>query len=152
MKSVVEPEESSTQPQMTSAQLAAQKLKELNTMELKVSTDLAPETEDCEIFGGEFPDVDIDLQNQQNLYFSQQNMVSKVSTSGVADRNAYREIVNDPINFQSSIAKFTQVSEEEIEHRAAVKRSRQAVIAGRLLRIRGEMRMLENQLKTNEQQ
>jgi len=44
------------------------------------------------------------------------------------------------------------VSEQEIEHREAIKKSRQAVIAGRLLRIRGEMRMLENQLKANEEQ
>ena len=66
-------------------------------------------------------------------------MVSKVSTNSV---HLDREIVAEPINFQSSIAKFTQISDQEIEHRNAVKRSRQAVIAGRLLRIRAEMRML----------
>ena len=66
-------------------------------------------------------------------------MVSKVSTNSV---HLDREIVTEPINFQSSIAKFTQISDQEIEHRNAVKRSRQAVIAGRLLRIRAEMRML----------
>ena len=59
------------------------------------------------------------------------------------------EIIQQPINFQSSIAKFTQISNQEIEHREAVKKSRQAIIAGRLLRIKGEMRMLESQLKSN---
>ena len=33
-------------------------------MELKVGGGAAPDgTEDCEIYGGEYPDVDIDLQN-----------------------------------------------------------------------------------------
>ena len=42
------------------AAAAAQKLKEFNTMQLKVGTDAANEAEDCEIFGGEQPEVDID--------------------------------------------------------------------------------------------
>lgn len=44
-------------------------------MPLKVGPAAANDAEDCEIFGGEFPEVDIDTQNQQNLYFSQQNIV-----------------------------------------------------------------------------
>ena len=81
-------------------------------------------------------------------------MVTKVSQSSSATTGmAYREMVNEQPNaFHSSMAKFSEVSEQEIEHRNALKRSRQAVIAGRLLRIRGEMRMLEGQLKANEQQ
>ena len=40
-------------------------------MELKIGNSNATEgAEDCEIYGGEYPDVDIDLQNQQTLYFS----------------------------------------------------------------------------------
>ena len=66
-------------------------------------------------------------------------MVSKVSNNSM---HLDREIITEPIVFQKSIAKFTQISDQEIEHRNAVKRSRQAVIAGRLLRIRAEMRIL----------
>ena len=74
-------------------------------MELTIGNQAATEgAEDCEIYGGEYPDIDIDLQNQQTLYFSQQNMVSKVSGNPV---HLDREIVTEPINFQSSIAKFT---------------------------------------------
>jgi len=32
-------------------------------MSLKVGADAANDAEDCEIFGGEFPEVDIDTQN-----------------------------------------------------------------------------------------
>jgi len=75
-------------------------------------------------------------------------MAGKVNTNNA---HAERDIVSDPINFQSSLNKFAKVSEQEIEQRNALTRSRQAVIASRLLRIKGEMRMLEGQLKANEQ-
>jgi len=42
---------------------AAQKLRDLNAMELKVGPKVTGEADDCEIYGGEYPDVDIDLQN-----------------------------------------------------------------------------------------
>lgn len=82
------------------------------------------------------------------MLFSQQSLVSKTMTKN----NPYdREVNYAPINFQSSIAKFMQISDQEIEQRNAMKRSRQAVIAGRLLRIRAEMKKLDSELKTNEQ-
>ena len=57
---------------MTLAQQATNKLKEQNRMELKIGGAAAADgAEDCEIYGGEYPEVDIDLQNQQALYFSQ---------------------------------------------------------------------------------
>ena len=69
-------------------------------MPLKVGPAAANDAEDCEIFGGEFPDVDIDTQNQQNLYFSQQNIVQKVSQAHTGNAgSAHREIMNEPINF-----------------------------------------------------
>ena len=39
------------------------KIKELNQMELKVGGAAADGAEDCEYYGNEYPDVDIDLQN-----------------------------------------------------------------------------------------
>lgn len=76
-------------------------------------------------------------------------MAGKVNTNNT---HAERDMISDAINFQSSVNKFSEMSEQEIEQRNAVTRSRQAIIAGRLLRIKGEMRMLEGQLKANEQQ
>ena len=133
-------------PQLTSAQQAARTMNQQNKMQLKIGAPAADGAEDCEVYGGEYPEVDIDQINQQALLLNQQSKAS--SHTVILDR----EIQTEPINFQSSIAKFTQVSNQEIEHRNAVKRSRQAVIAGRLLRIRGEMKMMEDQLKANEQQ
>ena len=43
--------------------------------------------------------------------------------------------------------KFSEISEHEIAHRMQMKRSKQAIIAGKLLRIRAEMRALDSQLK-----
>ena len=47
---------------MSSAQKAAARIKELNSMELNVGgTAAADGAEDCEYYGNEYPDVDIDL-------------------------------------------------------------------------------------------
>ena len=48
---------------MSSSRQAAVKIKELNAMELKVGGAAADGAEDCEYYGNEYPDVDIDLQN-----------------------------------------------------------------------------------------
>ena len=50
--------------QLSSAQIAAQKIKSQNEMELKVGLPAAgADGDDCEVYGGDYPDVDIDLQN-----------------------------------------------------------------------------------------
>lgn len=46
--------------QLTSAQIASQQIRDHNAMELKVGPMAAGESEDCEVYGGEHPDVDID--------------------------------------------------------------------------------------------
>ena len=49
---------------MSETQQASHKLREQNRMELKIGGGGAPGgdgAEDCEIYGGEFPDIDIDL-------------------------------------------------------------------------------------------
>ena len=75
-------------------------------------------------------------------------MAGKVKTNNA---HVERDIASDPINFQSSLNKFAKLSEQEIEQRNALTRSRQVVITSRLLCIKGEMKMLEGQLKANEQ-
>ena len=64
-----EPANITPQKELTSAQLAALRLKEQNTMQLKVGA-AAADAEDCEIYGGEYPEVDIEQQNEQSLQFS----------------------------------------------------------------------------------
>ena len=50
---------------MTEVQIASNKLTAQNKMELTIGNQAATEgAEDCEIYGGEYPDIDIDLQNQ----------------------------------------------------------------------------------------
>ena len=50
--------------QMSSAQIAAKKIQEQNKMPLKIGAPAAEGAEDCEIYGGENPDINIDLINQ----------------------------------------------------------------------------------------
>ena len=48
--------------QLSSAQIAAQKIRSQNEMELKVGLPAAgADGDDCEVYGGDYPEVDIDL-------------------------------------------------------------------------------------------
>ena len=105
--------------------------------------------QDAEIFRSEAPDVDFDLKNQQNLDYSKANLVSHASSS-VSKHE--KDVHMEPNNFQDSLNKFKQVSDQEMVKRSELKRSKQAIIAGRLLRIKAEMQTLDAQLKQNTQQ
>ena len=68
-------------------------LDELNQIEVKTGAD---DGEDVEIYRSEAQDVDYDLKNQQNMFYSQQNNVSKMSTQAVL---IDKDILTDPNNF-----------------------------------------------------
>jgi hypothetical protein len=60
------------------------------------------------------------------------------------DKNAF---ISDNIVFDEALNKFKKISDEEIESSHQLKKSKQAIIAGRLLRIRSEIKQLDQQLK-----
>lgn len=94
-------------------------MEKLNKMELNVGTQ-GGDGEDCEIYGGEYAEVDIDLMNQQNQAYSHQSITSKVTSN----QNPDKDLIQDPINFHYSHSRFAAVSQQEIEHRNALKKSR----------------------------
>jgi hypothetical protein len=56
-------------------------------------------------------------------------------------------IISDNIVYEDALDKFQRISEEQIVSDGQVKKSRQAIIAGKLLSIRNEIKQLELQLK-----
>ena len=65
-------------------------------------------------------------------------------TAAQADKVA---IVSDNTVFEDAIGKFQKISAEELTSDLQLKKSKQAIIAGKLLRIRSEITQLESQLK-----
>ena len=57
------------------------------------------------------------------------------------------QIIQDNNVFEDALGKFQQISEEELVSDGKLKKSKQAIIAGKLLRIRQEIKQLELQLK-----
>ena len=112
-------------------QTAAQRINELNKLELPQLNG----TGEDEVFGGDGIEVDYELQNQQNMMTSQ-NLVSMVSTNRTVQDT---EINTDANNFQSTKDKFMQLSEKEMQQNKKLEKSRQEVIAGKILRIRAEI-------------
>ena len=81
--------------------------------------------------------------------YSKATLASNVSSS-VAKLE--KDVHLEANNFKNSLTKFKHISDVEMVKRNESRRSKQAIIAGRLLRIRAEMQALDSQLKQNTQQ
>lgn len=102
----------------------------------------AVEIENAEVFGMA-PTSEADAGRvDRNIDYQKQANYSR--STATVDKIA---IVSDNTVFEDSIGKFQKISEEELTSDNQLKKSKQAIIAGKLMRIRSEITQLENQLK-----
>ena len=135
------PLSSSMDQSANSIQTASQRIQELNKVELPSGSGMPQD----EIFGDDGVDMDYELQNQQNMY-AQSNLPSKIGTNKTTQEI---EINTDSNDFHLTKTKFSKLNHNEMQKNDGFERSRQEVIAGKILRIKAEMNMLQNQLKQN---
>ncbi|CDW72269.1 UNKNOWN [Stylonychia lemnae] len=83
-------------------------------------------------------DLDFDQLNEENMNYSR--------FTGTQHQQATLNIVNEDIDPKKSLSEFTKIADSHEKERFVLKRSRQAQIGQRLMRIREEIYRLEKEL------
>lgn len=99
---------------------------------------------DAEIFTSEGKDIDFDYLN-----FEYDKTEAKQITKSVTKNKRDPDVVFEEHKFNQTQDRMQKISQEVIEQRNQVFQSRQAAVAGKLMRIRAEIKDLERQIKNS---
>jgi len=94
------------------------------------------ELDNAEVFGAQNDNEHDQFRNDGG----RQNEFSKNNYSAAVTQMEKSQHVTDNVAFTDTMGKFQKISEDEVVQRTELKKSRQAIIAGRLLRIKAEIK------------